>query len=372
MPRLSTDSANERERACLRARLAGMSSCELPFIRVGNPGDLIDTVPYLIGFHPTESLVLVGFTAHPPSRSQQVTVTMRIDLPLEFLDVDALNPVAQAFGSSSTEAVVAIALTNAFVGDPRRLPYLDELKDSLLHDLAAMGLQVLDVLVATDTRWWSLCCDQLECCPDSGTLRERGSSAVAAELTYIGMVALPDRQALAATLRGSSPRDRGTLQPGLEDARQRAIAATADGQAAFIRGETAALMRLARGYPNRQRKLSDRQIVRFGVALADARVRDALWVAIDNGSVDAECLLKDLHSRLPVPYDAAPMFLYGWGQWRSGSGTLAAMAAERALESDPQYSAATLLIEAIQSGLDPRSTPALATPAGGHLRWNGT
>ena len=39
-----------------------------------------------------------------------------------------------------------------------------------------------------------------------------------------------------------------------------------------------------------------------------------------------------LLARLPAPYDSAPLFLFGWATWRDGNGTLAAMAAERALD----------------------------------------
>jgi hypothetical protein len=67
-----------------------------------------------------------------------------------------------------------------------------------------------------------------------------------------------------------------------------------------------------------------------------------------------------LHARLPAPYDAAPLFLFGWAQWRAGNATLATMAAERVLDSQPGYSAAALLLTAAQRGLDPRTVPALS------------
>jgi hypothetical protein len=57
---------------------------------------------------------------------------------------------------------------------------------------------------------------------------------------------------------------------------------------------------------------------------------------------------------LPSPYDAPPLFLFGWAAWRSGDGTLAGIAAERAVASDPNYSLADLLLAALSHGLDPR------------------
>jgi hypothetical protein len=70
-----------------------------------------------------------------------------------------------------------------------------------------------------------------------------------------------------------------------------------------------------------------------------------------------------LARRLPAPLDVAPLVLYGWHEWRQGNGTLAVMCAERALERDPAYTAASLLISTVQSGMNPRTTPPLGSVA---------
>lgn len=340
-----------------------MTSCELPQIRISSPGDLIETVPYLIGFHPSESLVLVGFAGTPAGRGQLVTVTMRVDLPLDPLDEDLLVPLAEAFESSATEAVVAIALTRHLDGDPRDLPRLASLADDLQRDLRGMDLEVLDVLVANETHWWSLCCEHPECCPAEGTPRRLDDSTIAAAATYAGLVALPDRQSLAQTLAGCPAEQRAALEPELAAAEDRVTEAVlCNGLGRLQRGETAALLRTARDLSGRQRGLTTAELARFAVALTDVDVRDAFWMAIDNRSLNADAFLHDLHTRVPAPYDAAPLFLYGWSQWRLGNGTLATMAAELALDSDPGYSAATLLIGAVLRGLDPRTTPYLSRP----------
>jgi len=87
-------------------------------------------------------------------------------------------------------------------------------------------------------------------------------------------------------------------------------------------------------------------------------------LAIDQKRLDGRGLWHDLLHRLPSPYDCAPLFLFGWASWREGNGSLAAMAARRALASEPSYSAADLLLGAIQHGLDPFRTPRLRLPRG--------
>ncbi|MDQ1738988.1 MAG: hypothetical protein QOE53_640, partial [Pseudonocardiales bacterium] len=102
------------------------------------------------------------------------------------------------------------------------------------------------------------------------------------------------------------------------------------------------------------------QLARHAVALTDPKVRDALWLALDDGFLPISQLMGELHARVPAPYDAAPLFLFGWAQWRAGNATLATMAAERVLESQPGYSAAQLLLTAAQRGVDPRAVPTLS------------
>src|SRR5882757_8183666 len=47
---------------------------ELPVLRLREPGDLIEAVPYLLGFHPRQSLVIIGLAR------ASVALTTRVDL----------------------------------------------------------------------------------------------------------------------------------------------------------------------------------------------------------------------------------------------------------------------------------------------------
>lgn len=333
-----------------------MSSCELPQIRVGNPGELIEAVPYLMGFHPIESLTMVGFTGGL-DRPHRVTVTVRVDLPDRPDQLGDLTALTRAFRTSRTDSVVAILHTDRFTGDPRARPELCELQDRVICGLRGLDLDVSDVLVASADRWWSMCCEQPECCPPEGTSRAGQGSAVVAAATYAGLVALPDRQSLAESITGSAPAERAALAPLLAEAR--AGRPGAEDRAAQ-RADSAAILEAARCYPAELATITDDDLAWFGVALAEPRIRDLVWLAVDARAVDASALLHLLHTRLPEEYALTPLFLYGWAQWRAGSGTLALMAAEQVLAIDPGYSAARLLVEAVRRGLDPQRTPALS------------
>ncbi|HEX2903140.1 MAG TPA: DUF4192 domain-containing protein, partial [Jatrophihabitans sp.] len=186
----------------------------------------------------------------------------------------------------------------------------------------------------------------------------------AAELTYAGLVAHPDRASLLAGLTGRPEPARAKLMPALHRAEQRLTTLLQSQVPERVRRSELAATTRAGLDCELGEVLSNRRITRLGVALRDTAIRDEVWLAVDSRTVSLGQLLHQLHSALPAPYDAAPMFLYGWDRWRSGSGTLACEAADRALRSDPGYSAARLLIEAVQSGLDPHSTPCLRKPGG--------
>lgn len=335
---------------------------ELPAIRVTTPGDLIEAVPYLLGFHPSESLVVIGFD-EVVGTARQVSITARLDVRPDGVEQAAVESLVAVLKRSGTHAVAAVLLTEQLAADPRRSGWVRGMLSALSAELDRAGLRLLDALAADRARWWSLCCQNLACCPPDGTARGAQGSTVAAEATYAGLVAMPDRQALLAALDGASAAVRAALLPAL----RRADTRFADllgriGPSRTRRNEHAAVVRAA-AECEAGTQLSPRRLARLGAALRDIEIRDAIWLAVDDRSLPAGQLLGQLHSRLPPPYQAAPLFLFGWQLWRSGSGTLAAAAAERALRADPGYSAAGLLLEAVEAGMDPRLTPPLAGSA---------
>lgn len=188
-----------------------MTFCDLPQIRISDPGDLIETIPYLLGFHPVESLVVIGFTdPEGAGRPQRVQVTMRVDLPESPLEADTFHPLTESLLRAEATAAAVVLLT-ACTGDPRDSGALQALAAAVSTTLRAAAIDVLDVLVASDERWWSLVCHQPTCCPPQGTPRAVGCSSSAAQATFAGLVALPDRDSLSATLAGLSPDDRAAL-----------------------------------------------------------------------------------------------------------------------------------------------------------------
>jgi len=340
-------------------RLAGPAP-GVPLLRISGPADLLQAVPYLLGFHPQSSLVIIGLD------QSRLVVTVRLDLAdLDTHDVlgDAITAIHRGGASDLVAAI--------YDRGPRRrgqaLPW-DAAVASVVSEATRVGCAVIDVLLVAGDRWWSYECTDEECCPADGRQLAADVSAFSAAATYAGMVALPDRDALAAVLDPLPDAARDRLGPLLAEYENASVQAVLDGQGArHDRSVKRALFAAARrgddpADPSQRLEIPDSDVARFGVALSAPALRDSLWMAADDGRLDGRVLWLDLARRLPSPYDAAPLFLYGWCSWRAGNGALAGIAAERAVASDPTYSAADLLLAALARGLNPRRLPKLRLP----------
>lgn len=324
-----------------------------PLLRVSGPGELAQVIPYLLGFHPSRSLVVVGL------RDGRVVVTARMDLAdvgdAATDDPDVIGDTLAAMLDSSVARVVAVVFDDEAgmsVSADVVLPWSD-LADRLHMVATLMGLDVDEIALVGNGRIWSYECADPACCPPEGRLLEP-DSAVAATAAYAGLVALPDRASLAALLARR-------IDPELLPLRYEELRTAERAEGGDDRSDVRALFAAARRFddPELTEPLSDADRISFAVALRRIAVRDSLWLAVDCGEIDGRVLWRRLATSLPAPYDAAPLFLFAWASYRAGDGALAGIAAERALESDPGYSAAYLVLGALSSALDPRRVPLL-------------
>ncbi len=334
-----------------------------PTHRLDGPADLLRAVPYLLGFHPEVSLVLVGLDRG------RLVVTARLDL-LDAAEPELIVDTVDALvdgGATSLVAVVWDGLEAAGADLPHpmtgALPWDDVIRLVAVAADAA-GLGVVDELLVSDGRWWSYLCAGAGCCPSEGRLLPRAPSAFAVAATVAGVVALPSRADLVALLDPLPEAERRRLGPDIETAQHEVVAAVLGAGAERLeRSIKRAMFAAARAAGDPGWTVpDDASLARFAVALGETALRDAVWLAVDHGRLDGRALWLELARRVPTPYDAAPLFLYGWASWRAGDGAVARAAAERAVESDPGYSAADLLLAALSRGVNPHNLPRLRSP----------
>ncbi|MEU8230160.1 DUF4192 family protein [Actinoplanes sp. NPDC048967] len=169
---------------------------------VSSPAELISAVPFLIGFHPADSLVVVAL------RGTLITFAVRIDLP----ELTAPEEEARAAVLHLATVVLrqdAEAVTIIGYGEESRVaPAVMRISDAFRK----AGATVVDELHVEDGRFRSYLCTDSSCCPPEGQPCEPAHSVVAAEATFAGAVALPDRGALSEQLAPVTGDDREAME----------------------------------------------------------------------------------------------------------------------------------------------------------------
>lgn len=321
-------------------------------MRVSGPAALVQAVPYLIGFHPSDSVVVVGLC------DGVLVVTARLDLARPGCDADTSRAVDVLLRNGVNE-VVAVIYSDQPLGRDAAAAMA-----SLTSAVQAGAARLIDTLVVCGGRWRSVLCDDLSCCPAEGRRIDEQTSEFAAAATFAGVVAHPDRDSLAAILQPGDPASRRAVADLITATRGAQVARPAAGRRG--RRDVRATRRLfaaARAADEEcthySTQPSDADAAQMALWLSDIDVRDSVWLAVDDGRLDGRPLWAALTRRLPSPYDAAPAFLYGWAAWRAGNGAMASIAARRAVDADPGYTAADLLLAALSRGIDPRTVPKL-------------
>lgn len=320
-------------------------------MRLRSPADVVEAIPYLLGFHPRKSVVVVGLCG------ARVEVSARLDTCTT--TGPTLAELLNRISRSEVDAVMAVEFCDTHPAEQwdqglRRTALL-------ATEASNRGQTLLASLVVYDGRWWSYA-DVIP--PEVGTALLGAGSQAAATATYAGLVAYPDRNAALEILNQPSQLGREQHADLIAEYENAAVQAILDGNGSRQRRSvTRAVFAAARASDETLIPIVEQEptkaICRLAVGLTNTEIRDSVWVAVDRGRLDGRPLWLALAQVVPPPYDAAPLFLYGWVSWRNGDGLLALEAAKRALVSDPGYTAADLLLAALDAGLDPFRTPRL-------------
>jgi hypothetical protein len=345
-----------------------MSSDE-PRLRLRAPVDILATIPFVMGYHPRDSVIVLGV------HGRHLGFTARGDLP----PPDAPGRAHAEWVAYLVELVVAQDCTGVLIAGygphERVYPMVTALADG--YDDA--GLAIVEVLRSDNDRFWSYLCRDPLCCPPEGTAYDPTSTEVAAEFTLAGRVALPDRDAFERQLRPVAGAARDAIRTATVIAQERLIdllalpPTEADVRAALLtEGRAAVSEALARqqdGLP-----LSDDLVAWLTVLLDAIPVRDEIWLAISGDEDELRLhrtLWMDVVRRCEPDLVAAPGCLLGFVAWRLGEGSLARLAVDRVFTEDPSYVMARLLDDVLSHGIppsaledvpDPRPMPKMAAP----------
>jgi hypothetical protein len=313
-------------------------------IRLRGPGAMAAAMPYMLGFHPTESIVGIGLAAD----RRRVRLTARIDLiasPFKDEAAVLMNYLEQA------ESVQVVLLVVS------ELPLATVRKIGSVARTAARkaGLGVTEVIHVFSGRWRSLSCRNPVCCPPTGReVDSTAAAAYAAQLAAYGRAVLPDRDAVTASI-AYDPINSKAVAAALDAAReaQDRLADQAGIEALIDEGERV-VGRAVISRRDRPTDLTVAEIGELGVALGTLPVRDrALRWSISPLSDAGECVWRQLTRRLPPPLAAPAATLLAVWAYAEGDGTMAKVALERALKDDPEYGMAKLLNDVLSRAIPP-------------------
>jgi Domain of unknown function (DUF4192) len=310
------------------------------------PQDVLAATPYLLGFHPDNSVVLFG------CKGVRLVFHLRGDLP----PPDEVAGLAAGLAGLLQARQITDVLAIGYGADAAVAPVIRALE----RELKRRRIKVRELLRAEGGRYWSYLCDNPLCCPLDGTAYEIATTAIAAKATVTGRVVLPNREAVVraldppvgpalAAMRAATDRAGvrlcGLLERG--DARvlldRAAEAAIADGLARYEEGAAG--------------RLDDEEVAWLSLLLQTLRVRDRAWQRIDAGGRPVwpvhERLWLDVLTRCEPGLAAPAGVLLAYTLWRMGDGVRAVVAVERALAADPDYSAAHLMGSVLANAVPP-------------------
>ena len=365
-------------------------------IHLSGPADVLAVLPYQLGFHPHDCLVVVSL------HGTRMGLVQRLDLPpLEHVD-EAVAAMIAPLRQEDPRAVLLIGFEER---ECESRAILDEMADACIAD----GVQVADRMVVRAGRWFDLDCTQ-SCCPPEG-LPLPTPSAVPAVAEFVGREICPlaDRSALADQLEPKRPLlSRQVLRLADERLQLRQEATNAQDSEPSTRGteQTRATTQLQR-FRAREltlwslilcerddaeqiRTLPAQDLAMLAVSLTDVDLRDGLigWLCpgtlpknvIDShlfwqiaralprppwleaeaadtaravGRQRIERRLCELSAALPDVWAVPTLTVLASFTWWLGDGALTRIALDRALRAQPQYRLARLLEQMVDLAIRP-------------------
>ncbi|QFZ20554.1 DUF4192 domain-containing protein [Saccharothrix syringae] len=299
--------------------------------RLHDPGDLIAAVPHLMGYYPTDAVVINVVV------DATIQVTMCSKLPV---NAQSQHPIEQLTAMVARYPGAAVA--GIVVGDgtptgdtlPRK-----ELVTQIRTVLAEHGVpseMFWTAAITAGARWH----DYDDPC-HTGVVSDPNSSVLAVTAAVQGLHAFDSREDLAALLR-PDPQDALARRAALiEQLPERPAGAS----------YRLVLDQVARTV-ERSEALSDPDIAALAVALSDYMVRDAcISTSAGDHARAAEQLWTELTRQCPAPHRAEPAALLAMSAYLRGNGVLASLALDRAQTAFPGHRLSGLLRTALDRSI---------------------
>ena len=320
-------------------------SNQTPVVKITSPADLLDVLPAMLGFYPTESLcaIVINDTDTAAETVRRVALTIRADMPTT--SADAIRAAAYLEGAVKAHGTGALVV--AYTADQHQA------RAVLTSLVTAVTPGVLDSAILATPEGWTIIDLALP--------------------TYVGWVnPYPQHLSPAAAQAAAA----GLYAYGTRDDIVESIEAPDSGSAAEFTAATEALTTPTKPTPEQQTEmirdvttyLSEYVSAPFTITTPDAawlvslvqtiEVRDAALMLISRHTAgqhveawrQVAALTPDIPAALPA------LAVLGMAAWIAGQGALANVTAERAgrIDGGEAYSLLRILRHTLDHAISPK------------------
>ena len=285
-----------------------------------SPEDVLAAVPVVLGFEPSDSVVMLTFGAAE-------TFHARVDLPRPR---DADEAVALLLDPARHHRVSRVLFVVYADDGPAARAVVRRLRRSFL----AAGIDVVEVLRVHDGRWFA---PGRPGAPPGGVAYDVAHHRFRAQAVVEGIVVHGSRRELEELL---APRPAAVAETAR--ALRRAVPSPPEEIAELV------AQRLGEG------RFAGAELVRVLLGLQEIRGRDAAWGAMSRETATGHVRLwTDAVQRAPEELVAAPAAVLGVAAWLAGHGALAWCAVDRSQAVDPHHTLAGLVADLLTQAVAP-------------------
>lgn len=333
-----------------------------PTLRLKSPSELLAIVPYLLGFEPSDSIIVICVA------DSRIGLTQRLDLPAAGEGEAVVRSLMPNLTREHPDQVLLIA----YEDKPDRSA---EAVHALTAALTAVGIPIHDRIVVRDGRWRSLDCDEPSCCPVKGQPVPVSAEVPALASEFIAHELSPHA-------------DRNAVVAQLEAGPEFVSAADLKAAEALGQGDLPAVWAQILDAGDSPAQITPAMAASACVSLRDVQVRDGLVAWLTPGTLDPAHLPAEVQSlisgmnrewtqhrpdtgaiiamnrvqarlvrlcaMLPDGHAAAALTVLACFTWWRGSGALTRAALDRALRCQPDYRLALLLQQMVDLAIRPR------------------
>lgn len=307
-----------------------------------SPHDLLAAIPFLIGYHPIDSLVLVSI------KDDCVGMAMRIDYPIDQSEV-AFDLCATHISADEADGALIVAYQPLGRRDG------EQVLAQTTAALSRAGIAIYESILIAEGSYRSVLCHDMTCCPLEGRpVPPLDSTRIAMESVVAGH---PMPFATFADLGASVRSNLLAHEEQWLDRVQNSFVDPADSNLNDLQRDGAtAVIDLANDFIAHGISADQDLIAHVLGRLSEIQVRDFALGSHDGESADGyRTMWMHLLRSAPPGFIAPVACLAAAIAYEYGDGALARAALDRALTDAPTYSLALLLQRVFNAGWPPRS-----------------